>query len=140
MELLGGRLLVLQTLALVLVGAFSALIVTLSEPAEPTALVLGIALTAFVGVPLGLAVAALLPRELEGTMLLVGVVGIELSLPGDAAAAPFLPLYGPLHLAGVAAGAPEAVAPLVVHSLGFAAGLFLLAAVSWGARTRVRRG
>ena len=139
-ELLGGRLLVLQALALVLVGGFSALIVTLSEPAQPTALVLGIALTAFVGVPLGLAVAALLPRELEGTMLLVGVVGIELSLPGDATAAPFLPLYGPLHLAGVAAGASEAIAPLVLHSLGFAAGLFLLAAALWSARIRVGRG
>ena len=138
-ELLGGRLLVLQVLSLVLVAAFSALMVTLSSPVEPLALGLGVLLTAVVAVPLGLAVAALLPRELEGTLLLVGVVGIEMSLPGDAGLAPFLPLYGPLNLASIAAGAPDPVTPLVVHSAGFALGLFVVASVVWGLRIRVHR-
>ena len=42
--------------------------------------------------------AALLPRELEGTLAIIGVVGIEMSLPTSAALAPFLPLYGPVRL------------------------------------------
>jgi ABC-2 type transport system ATP-binding protein len=38
-------------------------------------------LMALVSVPLGLAIGALVPRELEGTLVLIGVVGVETSVP-----------------------------------------------------------
>ena len=42
--------------------------------------------------------AALLPRELEGTLALVGVIGVQTSLPPNLAIAPALPFYGPIKL------------------------------------------
>jgi hypothetical protein len=39
-------------------------------------------------------VAAVFPRELEGALRLIAVVGIEMGLPVDSGLAPFLPLWG----------------------------------------------
>ncbi len=138
-ELLLGRLLLLEGVAAILVAVFSALMIAISRPPDPATLVLGVALAALVGVPFGLALASLLPRELEGTLAIIGIVGIELSLPTSAALAPFLPLYGPLNLLRVAAGSGEAVAPSLVHGLAFSLGLFLLAILLWTRRVRVLR-
>lgn len=138
-EILGGRLLFLEVLAIVLVALFSILMVTLSDPVEPSALVEGIALAAFISVPLGLALAALVPRELEGALLLIGIVGVEMSLPVGAALAPALPLYGPLKLMRVAAGFEEGTATVVLHSFASAAVLLALAVAIFAKRARVRR-
>lgn len=138
-ELLLGRLLLLQGLALALVAAFSALIVAVSRPANPGMLVLGVALAAMVDVPLGLAVAALLPRELEGTLAIIGVVGIEMSLPTGAMLAPFLPLYGPIRLLEVASGMDASVGTALLHGLGSALLLFAVAVLLWTRRVRVQR-
>ena len=129
----------LEGQAVVLVAAFSVLMVAISRPADAGALVLGVALAALIAVPLGLAVAALLPRELEGTLVVIGVVGIEMSLPTSAALAPFLPLYGPLDLLAIASGSDGALAPPLAHGLGVGAGLFLLAVVLWTRRVRLQR-
>ena len=138
-EILAGRLLFLMGLALVLVAVFGAVMIALSDPPNPGALVAGVALTAAISVPLGLAVAALVPRELEGALTLIGVVGIEMSLPTDVALAPALPFFGPLKLMGVAAGfEPWTTAP-VLHSLAAAGILLVLASVLFAKRTRVRR-
>ena len=138
-ELLLGRLLLLVGLGLVLAIGFSALVFPLSDPPRPSALVLGTMLAALVGVPLGLAVAALLPRELEGMLTIIGVVGIELSLEAGAAPAPFLPLYGPIKTLAIASGDDGSVAPWLLHGLGYGAALFALAVLVWTRRVRVRR-
>ena len=138
-ELLLGRLLLLEGLALVLVVAFAALMAVLSRPPDAGALVLGVGLAGLVAVPLGLAVAALLPRELEGTLAIIGVVGIEMSLPTGAALAPFLPLYGPLRLLhGAAEGGADPLSAMG-HGLAYGAALFALAVLLWTRRVRVRR-
>jgi hypothetical protein len=78
-ELLFGRLLLLDGIAAILVAVFSIMLAFGSHPAHLGLLVLGVALIAWVAVPLGLAIGTLIPRELGGTLAIVGVVGIALA-------------------------------------------------------------
>jgi hypothetical protein len=139
-ELLLGRLLLLEAFALVLLVGFSALIHVLSPAKEPAALVVGLALAALIGVAVGLAAAAVVPRELEGTLAIVGVVGVNMSVPPHAALAPALPFYGAAEFLHRAAGAAKAGAPALAHALGYTAALLAIAIVFWARRVRVRRG
>ena len=138
-ELLVGRLLLLLALALAILAAFAALIVTTSRPDDALLLVLGLALAALVGVPLGLAVAALLPRELEGTMTIIGVVGINMSIAPSNALAALLPFNGSTELLYASGGSDYATAPAVVHGTAYGLALFALAVAAWTRRVRVRR-
>jgi membrane-bound metal-dependent hydrolase YbcI (DUF457 family) len=98
-----------------------------------------VAVTALIGVPLGLALAALLPRELEGTLALIGIIGVQTSLPPNLAIAPALPFYGPVKLIRTAWNSQGAILPYFLHSL-LAAGLLLaLAMVLWSRRSAVHR-
>jgi hypothetical protein len=138
-ELLLGRLLLLVALALAILAGFAALIVAVTRPEDVTLLVIGLGLAALVGVPLGLAVAALLPRELEGTMTIIGVVGINMSLqPGNTLAA-LLPFNGPAELLYASAGLEYAALPAIVHGTAYALALFGLAVATWTRRVRVHR-
>jgi hypothetical protein len=139
-DLLVGRLLLLEAGGVVLALGFSVLVAVGSSPPDLGALVLGNGLTALIGVPLGLAVGALLPRELEGTLLLIGIVGVELSLPPDSAIATVLPLYGPGQILLIAAGYGGQVEPSwVVHGLAYALALLVVAVGLWSRRIRVSR-
>ncbi len=138
-ELLAGRLLFLGGVALILVAFYSVLMIGLSDPREPTALVAGIALMGSIAVPLGLALAALVPRELEAALMLIAIMGVEMGLPTGSAMAPALPLYGPLKLMQVAAGFETGMGAAVLHSLASAAVLLALAMTIFARRTRVRK-
>lgn len=139
LELLAGRLLLLEGLTVVLVVVFSALMVAMSAPPEPTALVLAVALSGLVAIPLGLAVAAVFPRELEGALTLIAVVGIEMDLPVDAGLPSLLPLWGPLRLVAVARGAAEGTTVPTLHALASTVVLLGIAATLWWRRVRVVR-
>jgi hypothetical protein len=89
---------VLEALSLPIVAGSSALMVVGSSPPRPWILVLAVAMVALVAIPFGLAVAALRPRELEATLVLIGVAGIQLSLDASAALSKVLPFYGPQQL------------------------------------------
>jgi len=102
-ELLLGRLLFLGPLGLVIAGAFSVMMVGFADPVKPWLLVLGVALVALQSVPLGLAVGTGVARELEGTLVIIGVVGIQMAAAPDSMVAKVLPFYQPqqLIIAGV---------------------------------------
>ncbi len=138
-ELLLGRLLLLAGVGIILAGLCAAIVTVISTPDRPAILLPGVVLAALIGVPLGLAVAALLPRELEGMLTIIGVVGIELSLPAGAALAPFLPLYGPIKILALASGDEGSPAPWLLHGVGYAGVLFALAVLVWTRRVRLRR-
>lgn len=136
-QLIAGRLLLLETVALVIGTAFLGVMWPLSNPPHPAALVLAIVTTAAVAVPIGLAVAALLPRELEGILVVIILIGIQMSIRPDSAAGPFTPLYGPAQLSTVAANGGELAGP-VLHALGWATALLVVAVTAWNRRLRIR--
>ena len=138
-ELLLGRLLVLEALAVVVLALFSGLIELVTPARDPALLVLGLGLAAVVGVPLGLAVAALLPRALEGTLPVIGVDGINMGVPPDVALAPFLPFFGPVEVLTAAAGVEGRTVTGLAHALDYGAGLFAVGLLLWTRRIRVRK-
>jgi hypothetical protein len=135
-QLIVGRLLLLYALAAVIAAAFLALMWLLWQPPKPAALILAVIATALVSVPLGLAVAAVLPRELEGTLIVIVLIGIQMSLPTASSAGPYTPLWGAQRLTEAAAKGGHLGAPLL-HSLGWAAAVFLVATFAWRSRLKV---
>jgi hypothetical protein len=90
---------------------------------------------AIVSVPLGLAIGALVPRELDGTLVLIVVVGVGMSVPPDTAVARALPTWGPLEVLQVSAGwSAEPTWVGIVHALGAAMVLLIVAALAWRRR------
>lgn len=136
---LAGRLLLLHVLGFALVGLFAPLILSRSaEHIDDAGLMLfALLLMAVVSVALGLVIGALVPRELEGTLILIGVVGIAMSVPPETAVARSLPLWGPIEIISIASGFSDGtVAGAVAHALGSV--LVLLAVASWAWRRRIR--
>jgi hypothetical protein len=105
---------------------------------EPAALILAVTATALVSVPLGLAVAAVLPRELEGTLIVIVLIGIQMSLPTASTAGPYTPLWGAQRLTEAAANGGHLDTPLL-HALGWAAAVFVVATFASRSRLKVDR-
>ena len=61
-------------------GAFTGLMTGISHPSNGWLLGLGVGMVALQSVALGLAIGAIVPRELEGTLVLIGIVGTQLAV------------------------------------------------------------
>jgi hypothetical protein len=133
-DVLAGRLVPLLGTALTLAVFFTAVMVAGSRPRRPATVALAIVLTGVVAVGVGLVVAALVPRELEGTLLLIAVVGIQVGIPAGVDV--FMPLYAPLRLTDPDRP-PGDVGLLTLHALGYAAVLVAVALVLWRRRIRL---
>jgi len=138
-ELIMGRLLFLDVLSLPVVAATAALMAVVSQPERPWVLGLAVALVALIAVPFGLSIGSLVPNELEATLVLIGVVGIQLSLSGDALVGRFLPFWGPRRLLDAALGEPVNVGVMVMVSLAYAAALLGFALWLMTRRVAIRR-
>lgn len=138
-ELLAGRVLLLESFGIVLATAFTAVMWAFVPPTDGAALVVAMLLVALVAVPFGLAIAAIVPRELEGTLILIGVVGIEMSLPSTGTLEGLMPLGSPHRLLNVAAGRNFAFAPCVARGLAWAVLLLVVAIAAWWERVHVIR-
>jgi hypothetical protein len=97
-ELLLGRFVLLEICGLLIGCLFSAVMVVGTGPSDPEALVAGVMLVALTSVPFGLAVGALAPQDLEGVLILIGVVGVQLTLDSTQTIAKLLPFWGPQRL------------------------------------------
>jgi hypothetical protein len=93
---------------------------------------LGSFFTAAVGVAIGIIVGSLLPRPLEGTLLLLAIIGLDLGTPFSNSFRRYLPLFGPqtIHLAGRWTFEPNILFHLL-RSLAWTAGLSALAIAQW---------
>ena len=138
-EILAGRLLFLVVLSLPVVAGSSMLMALVSHPPRPWALGLAVELVAVVAIPFGLGVGALLPRELEATLVLIGVVGIQLSLDVSEGLSKVLPFYGPERLLDASLGGDYPVGAAVAVSLLYAAVLLAASFFVMARRIRVRR-
>src|SRR5262249_18922215 len=97
-ELLLGRLVLLELFGLVVSALFSVVMVLGTGPSDAWALVAGVGLVAVRSVPFGLAVGARAPHEVEGGLVVIRVVGIQLCLEQTQTPAKLLPFWGPQRL------------------------------------------
>jgi hypothetical protein len=125
-ELLLGRLLLLEVFGVAVSGLFSVIMVFGSNPTHPWALAAGVGLVALTSVPFGLVVGALSPHELEGVLVLIGVVGVQLTLFSTQLAAKFLPFWGGQRLLDHSVNT-VAVGAAVPANIAYAAILFAIA-------------
>ncbi len=138
-ELLVGRLLFLGPLGLLIAAGFAAIMDLISDPARPWLVVAGVGAVALVAVPFGLAIGAIVPHEMEGTLVLIGVVGIQLAVDPHSAVAKVLPFYGPRQIieAGVHGSGP--LLQPVLLSVAYALALLVAARIFIGPRLAVHR-
>ncbi len=138
-ELLLGRLAFLGPLGLAIGVAFSGLMTAVSAPARPWLTFVGVAAVALESIPFGLAVGAAVPRELEGTLVLIGVVGLQLATSADSLVSRLLPFHGPEELIRSSLTTTGPVAwPLLVTCL-YGIALFVLARFLMARRVAVMR-
>jgi hypothetical protein len=134
-QLLIGRVLLLELFGLTVAAAFSVVMVLGSGPADGWALVAGVVLVAVTSVPFGLAVGALAPHELEGVLILIFVVGIQLSLESTQTIAKLLPFWGSQRLIQHAIDPTVAIGSAVPIDLLYAAALLAVAAYTMRRRS-----
>ena len=126
-ELLLGRLMFLGPLGLVVAALFTVLMALVSHPERPWVLGLGVGVVALQSVPFGLAVGAALARELEGTLVLIGVIGIQMAVSPDSTVAKVLPFYGPRRLIASALAPEGPILGPLTQTLIYALVLLLIA-------------
>jgi hypothetical protein len=137
-ELMVGRFLLLLGVGAVLAGIGALGMTVVSGPVSEGALLASCGLVPVVSVALGLAVGAVLPSDLEGVLVIIGMVGVQLSLNQSSWVNLLLPLDGPIQLAYRAEGASASPASLmVVHALASTVILLSIAAAVWSRKVRV---
>lgn len=138
-ELLLGRVAFLGPLALAVAAAFTLLMARLSHPDRIWVVGLGLAASALQAVPFGLAVGAAVPRELEGTLTVIGVIGVQLASSSSTAASKALPFYGPKRLIEAGLSDEGALLRPAVQTLAYGLVLLVVARVLISRRVFVRK-
>jgi hypothetical protein len=136
-ELLLGRIVFLGPMGLAIGAIFSVVMCTISQPTRPWLTFIGVAAVALQSIPFGLAVGAAVPRELEGTLVLIGVVGMQLATNPTSAVARLLPFYGPRQLISSSLTAHGPIAWPLLLTFAYGMGLFILARVLVARRVEV---
>jgi hypothetical protein len=128
-DLLAGRLTVLLVTAVPIAVAAAVIMTAISHPSQPADLFGAVVLTAIVAVPFGLAVGALMSRDLEATLVLIGVVGVQLAVEPTSTLSRLLPFGQARRLALASVDGPVHTVSVVLLSLAYAAALFAVAAI-----------
>jgi hypothetical protein len=138
LELLVGRLLFLCPFGVIISALFTAVMTPISHPHNPGFLLLGLSAVAAVSVPFGIAVAAVVPRELEATLVLIGVVGVQLAVSHTSTLAKVLPFYGPRLVIEDGVVGHGAIALPLLEGAAYAVALLLIARIFIGPRLSIR--
>jgi hypothetical protein len=138
-SLVAGRLAALIAISTAIALVLGAVMVAGSRPGRTGEVFLALVLTALVSTSVGWLTAAVVPRELEGTLLLIGVVGLQVSIPVSGAANLVIPYYGPLRLtdydqAGIGPTGPA------VHALVWTLLVGLVAHALWRRHVSLANG
>jgi hypothetical protein len=139
LELLLGRIGFLGPLALSIAAAFVALMSALSHPARIWVVAAGLAAVALQSVPFGLAVGAAVPRDLEGTLIIIGVVGVQLASGSRTIASKVLPFHGPQALIETGVVGEGALVRPVLLTAAYGLALLVVARLAIAQRVFVRR-
>jgi hypothetical protein len=138
-ELLFGRLAFLGPLGLLIGGIFSVLIAIVSGPTRPWVMALGVAAVAVQSVAFGLCVGAIVPLELEGTLVLIGVIGVQLAVPVTSTISKFLPFYGPRRLLAASQVAHGGVLGPLYQTAVYGIGLLIVTRIFISRRVDIER-
>jgi hypothetical protein len=137
--LIAGRLIMLEA-ASIAISLITATVMTVgTRPAHPGDLYAGVILTGAAAVPLGLALGALLPRELEAVLVLIGIVGIQITAAPDTIISALLPFHAASQLLDAAVTTPVALWPRLGATAGYSAALLAIAWAAWRHRAGMRR-
>jgi hypothetical protein len=133
-ELLVGRVVTVLGLVAVITPLFT-LLIRLQNEVDVGLLFGSMVLSNLAAVALGVLSAALVPREMEGVLIIIGVIGIQMSGDGGR----LMPLWGSTQMLQRANGATDmaAVGASVAHSLIYTAVLFAVAVLIWARRVRL---
>jgi hypothetical protein len=134
-----GRLLALWTVGLLVAAPYLVLIRFDQPDVRHGAVTLIMAFTVAVAAPLGLAISAVLPRELEGTLVLLVIVGLQMVMDPAGAAARLLPFWFSREIGTYAIDHTDSgyLTRGIAHAALFLAALLAIVAV--GAAVRLRR-
>jgi hypothetical protein len=80
-DIVAGRLIALLGITTLMALCFGVVMTVGSRPERVGDVILALVLTVAVSAPIGWLTAAMVPRELEGTLLLIGLVGLQISIP-----------------------------------------------------------
>ena len=139
-ELMVGRFVLLVGGGMIFALAAALAMTLASSPISEGALIGACVLVPPVAVSLGLAVAAVIPHDLEGTLVIIGLVGVQLALTSGTWINVILPMDGPIQLAYRAGGFSAApVGWSILHAVATVLLLLAVASVSWSLRLHVRR-
>jgi hypothetical protein len=134
-ELLVGRVLTVLALTAIITPLFAVVIWSQRDLAfAPLAFAIG--LSGVVAATIGVLAAALVPREMEGVLLIIGVVGIQMTADPQR----WMPLWGAGEMLARSAGLPDAasVGAAFAHSLIYATALLAIGIAVWARRVRLR--
>jgi hypothetical protein len=137
--LITGRLIVLEAASIVISLITASVMIAGTGPAHPADVFAGVILTGIAAVPLGLALGALLPRELEAVLVLIGIVGIQITADPDTVISALLPFHAASQLLDDATGTPAALWPRLALTTAYSAALLAVAWASWRHRAGIRR-
>jgi hypothetical protein len=139
-ELYLGRLAALWLFGLVLTAPFLALVAVDHPWMRQGAIALALGFCVLVGAPFGLLVGALLPREMEGTLLLLISSGLQMMVNPEGAAAHLMPLWSTREIGIYAIDKTDSgyLARGLAHGTGVTVGLVLLVAAVASVQLRRR--
>ncbi|GAA5169823.1 MULTISPECIES: hypothetical protein [Amycolatopsis] len=134
-----GRLVALWLTGAVLAAPYFVLVLVDQHDVRYGSIALIMALTILVSAPFGLALSAVLPRELEGTLVLLAVVGLQMMADPESPLARVLPFWFSREIGTYAIDHVGAayLARGLVH--GVLSAVALLAVVAIATRIRLRR-
>jgi len=135
-ELLLGRLILLEGVGAALAVLFWVIMSLGEDPPRPATLLVALLVTAGIAVPMGIAIAALVPRELEGVLVLIGIVAVAMVMENNSV---LHPLYGSREILNTAALAERdaGIGAATLHALGVASSLWAVSLVAWMTRVRL---
>ncbi len=137
-----GRMAAIATLGLAIAAPLFALLVVDRDVRDVRlgAVAVAMAFCVTVATPFGLLIAAIMPRELEGTLLLLVIVGVQMTMDPMSAGARLAPFWSSREIGTYAVDATDAgyFTRGLLHGLAFTALLAIAVAVLSTIRLRTR--
>jgi hypothetical protein len=135
-----GTLTALLALGALLGGAYWALIVIDQDLQRPVAVGFEFGLTVLVAAPLGLIISAVAPRDLEGTLILISLTGLQFLADPETRLAKALPFWSSreMNIYGVEMGGTEHVRNALLHGAVYFVVLMTITGTMMTVRLRQR--